>query len=89
MSLIPKRPDRKQPPVDEFISGAAATKADRSTEKQPEPEQVYQKSVKFMLEIPQDLRTELKIEAIQKDYPNMSAYICAILQRRDELEGAL
>lgn len=85
--LIPQRPDRSKSQVDEFIGGAAATKADQPPAHSLETGgAMYQKPVKFMLEIPtEDFRTQLKIEAIQKGYPNMSDYICKILERRQEL----
>ena len=85
--LIPQRPDRTavKDKVDDFIGGAVATKADQTAKSSAEPA-IYQKPVKFMLEVPTaDFRTQLKIEAIQKGYPNMSDYICAILGRREEL----
>jgi hypothetical protein len=39
---------------------------------------------KYLLRLPEELRTELRHEAIEKKL-NMSAYICSILERRKEL----
>lgn len=76
---IPKKAAKNNP--DDFIKGAVATRADRSTKKKTG------KAVKFMLELPNiELRTKLKIESIEKDFDNVSAYICAILEQRGQLK---
>lgn len=75
-------PTKKTPgSVDDFIGGAAATKADTATAKKkaPAPES------KYLLAIDKRLRDQLKIEAIGLGV-NMSEYICVILRRRKELD---
>lgn len=39
----------------------------------------------FQLEITDELRREIRVEAIMKGYSNVSTYICEILTRRGEL----
>jgi hypothetical protein len=42
---------------------------------------VTQKDSKYLLRIPEDLRREIRIEALTKDQ-DMSNYICDILRKR-------
>lgn len=78
--VIPKNPTKN---VDEFVTGAKATAADQPKRERPG----LKHPPRFLLEIDVEMRTQLKIESIQKQYPNVSEYICEILKRRDELQG--
>lgn len=67
----------KKPDVDDFIKGAKTEQA--------EPQKKEKKELaRYLLRLPEELRRELRHEAIEKKM-NMSEYICNILERREEL----
>jgi len=67
----------KKPDVDDFIKGAKTEQA--------EPQKKEKKELaRYLLRLPEELRRELRHEAIEKKM-NMSEYICSILERREEL----
>jgi hypothetical protein len=68
----------KKPDIDDFIKGATA---EQDITKQKENNEEL---VKYLLRLPDDLRKELRHEAIEKNI-NMSQYICSILEKRKEL----
>lgn len=76
MASIPKKPING---VDAFIAGGqpVAPGATQPAKRKKVP--------RFLLEIDEDLRTQLNIEAKQARAANVSAYIVGILQRRGEL----
>lgn len=40
---------------------------------------------KFLLSIPKNLRRDIKFESDERGFENVSAYICYILRRREEI----
>ncbi|HIJ80045.1 MAG: hypothetical protein OEY01_16860 [Desulfobulbaceae bacterium] len=70
--VIPKKADK-------FIQGAASTKAD----KKPAPPNP---ASKYLLHLDPELRQKIRLESIEKGYPNMSEYICAILNNREQIK---
>ena len=69
--------------VDDFISGAAATRAEAAAGSKKEKKAAEPKS-KYLLAIDKKMREQIRIEAIGQGI-NMSEYICDILRRRKEL----
>ena len=67
----------KKPDVDDFIKGAQTEKIETKKKEKKE-------LAKYLLKLPEELRRELRHEAIEKNM-NMSEYICSILERRKEL----
>jgi hypothetical protein len=67
----------KKPDVDDFIKGAQIEKIETNKKEKKE-------LAKYLLKLPEELRRELRHEAIEKNM-NMSEYICSILERRKEL----
>ena len=78
-------PKKETPGVDDFIQGAAATKADTAKAKAKKP--VGPEPKFTLLFDDKEMREEIRIEAIQGGYRNMSEYVCHILRRRKELKG--
>ena len=76
MASIPKKPIKD---LDAFITGGqpAATGTTQLAKRKKVP--------RFLLEIDEDLRTQLNIEAKQARVANVSVYIVSILRRRGEL----
>jgi len=76
MASIPKKPIKD---IDAFIAGGqpAAASATQPAKRKKVP--------RFLLEIDEELRTQLNIEAKQARVTNVSAYIVSILRRRGEL----
>lgn len=76
---------RKEKKIDDFIQAAEATRAD-----QGQPRKVAKAApddmCKFLLELPKALRKKLNLEAKEKDFQNVSQYICAILANRKKIE---
>ncbi len=67
----------KKPDVDDFIKGAQIEEIETKKKEKKE-------LAKYLLKLPEELRRELRHEAIEKNM-NMSEYICSILERRKEL----
>lgn len=68
----------KKPDIDDFIKGAKNEKVKKIQKEDSE------NLVKYLLRLPEELRKELRHEAIEKNI-NMSQYICNILEKRKEL----
>jgi hypothetical protein len=62
-----------------------ARPADKPLTRPPQPDVVYVKARKFLLELDESLRRELRVEAIMLGYPCVSKYLVEILERRKEL----
>ena len=74
---IPSKPRLNQ---DDFIHGTVPPTL------QDPPRTLKHSKKYFKLEIPEELRKDIRLEVIDKDYNNMSTYICEILGRRRELD---